>query len=106
MRTRLRELLPYLLMLAADFYLLPLLIRDTGTAMVLTLCAMPVAAFAAGVACGVRQGFRPLLAAAAAVLFLPTLPLYYNLSAWVYAPVYGAVVLLGCGLGRGFYGRR
>lgn len=106
MRKDLRGLLPYLLALAADFYLLPLLIRDTGTAMLLMLCVIPFAAFADGVLCGVRRGIRPLLPAAALVLFLPTVPLYYNFTAWVYGPVYGVVVLLGCCLGRVFYGRR
>ena len=52
------------------------------------------------------RGIRPLLPAAALVLFLPTVPLYYNFTAWVYGPVYGVVVLLGCCLGRVFYGRR
>ena len=32
---------------------------------------------------------------AALVLFLPTLPLYYNYTAWVYAPAYAVIVLLG-----------
>lgn len=104
--TKLRVLLPYLAVLAADFLLLPLLIRDTGTAMVLMLCVMPFIAFAAGVICGVRRGICPLLPAAAVVLFLPAIPLYYNLTAWVYAPAYGVAVLLGNCLGRVFYGRR
>ena len=54
-------LLPYGLVLAADFYLLPLCMRNTGSAMLLLLCVMPLTAFAVGVLCGVRRGFCPLL---------------------------------------------
>ncbi len=105
MRSKLLPLLPYVLALCVDFYLLPLLMRDTGAAMFLMLCVMPLAAFLTGAACGVRRGVRLLLPAAALVLFLPTLPLYYNYTAWVYAPAYAVVVLLGMALGRAFCGK-
>ena len=106
MRHTLRPLLPYLIMLAADFYLLPLLIRDTGAAMVLMLCVIPVLAFAVGAAYGVRRGFCPALAVAAALLFLPTVSLFYNETALVYAAVYGLLVLAGNGAGRAFYRKK
>ena len=38
----------------------------------------------------------------ALLLFIPTIWIHYNATAWVYAPVYGAVVLAGvCGQGKG-----
>lgn len=100
------RLAPYLLALAVDFYLLPLLARDTGPAMLMMLCVMPLIALAAGVLYGVRHGFGVLLAAAALVLFVPAVFLYYNASAWVYAPAYALLVLAGTGIGRLFHGRR
>ena len=105
MKKKLTALIPCLAVLAADFYLLPLLMRDTGSAMLLMLCVMPLAAFIAALVCGLRVGFSPLLPAAALVLFLPTLPLYYNYTAWVYAPAYAVIVLLGIALGRAFCGK-
>ena len=42
-----KPMAPYLAVLAADFYLLPLLIRGTGSAMLFLLAVMPLAAFAA-----------------------------------------------------------
>ena len=48
MKKNFTAMLPYLLVLAADFYLLPLLMRDTGGAMVMMLCVMPVIAFVCG----------------------------------------------------------
>ena len=106
MKKRLAVLPPYLLVLAADFYLLPLLMRDTGGAMVIMLCVMPVIAFICGMIHGMRRGFCVLLPLVALVLFLPAVWIYYNVTAWVYAPAYGAVVLAGMGAGRLFYGRR
>lgn len=106
MKKRLATLPPYLAVLAADFYLLPFLMRDTGSAMLLMLIVMPMAAFLTGVVCGLRNGFEILLPVAAALLFLPTIPIHYNATAWVYAPAYGVIVLAGTGLGRVFYRKR
>ena len=106
MKQKLTALLPCALLLCADFYLLPLLIRDTGSAMLLLLAAMPLAAFLLAVHWGLRQGFCPLLSMAALALFLPSLPLFYNISAWVYGVFYALVVLAGTGVGRLFQGKR
>lgn len=106
MKKTLIALIPYGILLGIDFYLLPCLIRDTGTAMLLLLCVMPLLAFVTAAAYGMRQGFSLLLPAAAALLFIPTLFLYYNASAWVYAPAYAVIVLAGTGFGRMFHGKR
>lgn len=100
------SLVPYMIALGADFYLLPLLMRDTGSAMLLMLCIMPLAALVIGVAWGVRHGFRLWLPVIAAALFFPSIFLFYNLTAWVYAIVYGAAVLAGMGIGRIFYRKK
>lgn len=106
MNGRLREAFPYLLVLAVNFYLLPALIRDTGTAMLLMLVIMPMVAFFTGVMGGVCLGVCLWLPFAAVLLFLPTLFIYYNSSASVYVLVYGGLVLLGNLIGRIFYGKR
>lgn len=106
MREKLTALLPCAAVFAADFYLLPLLIRDTGVAMLVLLCVVPLIAFIASVAYGVRRGFSLLVPIAAMVLFFPTVFLYYNPSAWVYVIFYGLAALAGNGLGRIFYQKR
>ncbi|MCI8419768.1 MAG: hypothetical protein HFF79_04575 [Oscillospiraceae bacterium] len=106
MKKNFTAMLPYLLVLAADFYLLPLLMRDTGGAMVMMLCVMPVIAFVCGIIHGVCEGFCVLLPLAALVLFVPTVFIHYNATAWVYAPVYAGIVLAGMGVGRIFYRKR
>jgi len=106
MRRTYTALLPYLVFLGTDFYLLPLLIRDTGTAMLLMLCVMPLAALVCALLYGVRRGFSLALPLAAFLLFLPTVPLYYNESAWPYAAAYAAAVLAGVGFGGVFHKKK
>lgn len=106
MKKDISALAPYLILLALDFYLLPLLARDTGSAMLLMLCVMPLIALVSAVVCGVRRGFCPALPIAAFLLFIPTVFMYYNSSAWVYPVAYGVVVLIGNGVGRLFYLKR
>lgn len=74
--------------------------------MVLMLCVMPFIAFAAAVVYGMRNGFSLALPVAALVLFIPTVFIHYNSSAWVYAVVYAVIVLAGVGTGRAFYRKR
>lgn len=99
-------LAPYAVVLAIDFYLLPLLARDTGSAMFVMLCVMPLIAFAAAVLCGARSGFHIALPVTALLLFVPTIFIHYNATAWVYAPVYAVIVLAGTGIGGMFYRKR
>lgn len=90
-----KKMIPYLLVNAADFYLLPFLIWDTGSAMVLMLGVMPFICFFCSAFYGYRNTFQPLFALFTAVLFAPSIFIFYNESAWVYAIVYGAAALLG-----------
>lgn len=106
MKKRLAALIPYAVVLAVSFYALPLLAKNTGTAMLLMLCVMPITAFAGSLIWGAKHGFDLLLPLVTAALFASTIFIYYNESAWIYAVVYGGLSLAGNGMGRIFYGRR
>ena len=106
MKKQLLPLLHCLAVLTVLFYLLPLLTQDTGGAMFFMLCVTPLAAFLTGLVHGLRRGFSILLPLAALLLFLPTVFLFYNSSAWVYAPAYALIVLAGNGAGKLFHGKR
>ena len=106
MKRKLAASAPYLAVLGIDFYLLPFLARDTGSAMFLMLCVMPLIAFLTAVVYGLRRGFSLLLPAAALVLFVPTNFIHYNATAWVYSLVFAGIVLAGNGVGRAFYRKR
>ena len=106
MKAKLLNMLPYLIVLAVDFYLLPFAAQNTGAAMLLMLCVMPLVAIVTGVAYGLRRGFSIWLAVIALLLFIPTIFIYYNASAWVYPLFYALLVLVGNLIGRLFYMKR
>ena len=91
--------LPYLLAPMAGFYLLPLLLRDTGGAILLLLAALPLLCLVSAFLYGRRFGFRWWLGPVVAALFVPTLWLFYDTSAWIYSIIYGVLTLLGSLLG-------
>lgn len=92
-------MLPYLGVNAAAFYLLPLLIQDTGSGMAILLAMIPAVCLVASVVFGRNHGFCWGYPPAVALLFLPTLFLFYNASAWVYVVGYAVVALLGNAIG-------
>lgn len=90
-----KKMLPYLAILAADFYLLPALIRNTGSAMIMMLAVIPLVCFACSLVYGIRNSFCIWYCVAAAAMFAPSIFIYYNAGAWFYAIIYGIVALLG-----------
>lgn len=96
---------PYLLVMILGFYLLPLVIRDTGTAMLILLAVIPLICFVCACIYGMKNLFSPYYALAVTVLFLPSVFIFYNVSAWVYAVGYGVVAVLGNLVGAMFYRR-
>lgn len=53
-----RSVFPYLLVIIIDFYILPLLIRDTGSAMIMLLIILPFICFVSSVFYGIRHSFH------------------------------------------------
>ena len=90
----------FLLLILLDFYLLPCFMQDTGAAMLLLLLVMPLLCFFIALLYGSKcscHWYDPFLVM---ILFLPSLPLYYNGTAWIYAVAYGGLAALGMLLGR------
>ncbi len=98
-----KTMLPYLLVNVLGFYLLPLAIQDTGTAMFLMLIGLPLVCLLTALLYGYRNGWHGAYAFLVALLFVPTLFIYYNSSAWVYLVGYGVLALLGNFLGKLFH---
>lgn len=102
MKKKFVSLIPYVIVLALDFYLLPLLIKDTGTAMFFVLFIIPLIAFVCSVVYGTHRSFDFLIPIVTMILFVPTIFIYYNSSAWVYIVAYAIVTLVGEGVGKMF----
>ncbi|MEG2698796.1 MAG: hypothetical protein RR951_07695 [Ruthenibacterium sp.] len=102
MKTNLK-MIPYLLFNIMAFYLLPMIIQDTGSAMFVLLVAIPFICFAAAIVFGIFNAFNWMYPLSVALLFVPTIFIYYNESAAFYITVYGIIAFLGNLIGLIFY---
>ncbi len=92
-------MLPYLIVLAVNYYAFPLLITDTGMGIFMLLGVIPLISMICAFVCGVRQGFHWLFVLCGTLLFIPSIWIFYNSSASFYIIVYGAILLIGNALG-------
>ena len=106
MKKKISALLPYVITLGIIYYVLPLLIKDTGIGMFMLLLVIPLLTLICAVVYGVRQGFDFLLPVAVTILFAPTIFIFYNTSALVYIIAYAVIALIGNGIGRAFHKRK
>ncbi|MDU9376680.1 hypothetical protein McpSp1_13050 [Methanocorpusculaceae archaeon Sp1] len=90
-----KEMLPFLLVCGAAFYVLPTFGGDTGFFMVMLLIILPLICFASGFFYGFFSAFHPMFSLLVALLFLPTVYLYYNVSALVYALAFLVIAFVG-----------
>lgn len=88
--------------LLVNFYLFPLWMKDTGSAMFFMLMVIPLVCFFDAVVYGVKNGFHLRFALITAVLFVPSIVIFYNSSAWVYIIGYGIIALFGNVIGSFF----
>lgn len=54
---------------------------------------------------GAKNGFNLIFCAVVTILFVPTIFIFYNSSAWVYAIGYGITAIIGNAIGAIFYKR-
>lgn len=90
-----KKMLPYLTIIILDFYLLPSLIKDTGTAMMMLLVVIPLICFVCSVVYGIKNSFNPFYSLIVAILFVPSVFIFYNSTAWIYVLGYGIIALAG-----------
>ena len=96
---RIKKLLPYLLKNLIAFYLLPLLMKDSGSAMIILMFAIPAITFVTAISCGKNTSFDLLYPILVMVIFAPSIFIFYNESATIYIFIYGAISLMGCFVG-------
>lgn len=103
---RIKFILPFLFILILDFYLLPLLIMDTGSGMFMLLLVIPAICFISSIIFGIKHSFQITYPLSVGVLFIPAVFIFYNSTAWVYVFAYGIVALIGNAIGMIFYRRK
>lgn len=90
----------YYFIIFITFYLIPILIQDTGSGMFILLIVIPLITLITSIIYGLRNIFDFIYPLIVAILFIPTLFIYYNISAWVYIIAYSLIALIGEILGK------
>lgn len=85
----------FYILLVIDFYVIPWFIKDTGSAMIVMLGIIPMVCFVTSMMYGIRNGFDFWYVFIVAILFIPSIFIFYNSSAWIYVVVYAGIALLG-----------
>ena len=96
---RIKKLFPYLMVNVICFYLLTLLMKDTGSGMFILLFVIPAITFVNAIICGSKNSFDILYPLLVMVIFVPYVIMYMNESATIYIFIYGAISLMGCFVG-------
>ena len=97
---RAKHILPALLLLAANDYLMPLSVQDSDSAMIILLLLMPGLTLAVCFACGCGR-FSWLFPFLSVLLFVPSIPLYFTMDAYGMIIVYAQMSFVGFAAGRG-----
>ena len=90
----------YYLIIFIAFYLVPILIKDTGSGMTILLIVIPSITLINSLIYGLRNTFDFIYPLVVAIMFIPTLFIYYNASAWIYIISYSLIALIGELLGK------
>lgn len=90
----------YYFIIFITFYLIPILIQDTGSGMFILLIVIPLITLITSIIYGLRNVFDFIYPLIVAILFIPTLFIYYNIFAWVYIIAYSLIALIGEILGK------
>ncbi len=96
----LKKMAPYTLLCAVAFNILPLFVNSTGGFMLNLLVLFPSLCFLSSLLYGLKQGWNLLYPIMIGILFIPTISLFYNRTAWVYCLGYSLLSLLGLYLGK------
>lgn len=88
------------ILLIINFYILPALIKNTGTAMIMLLVVIPIITLFLSIYYGKKNGFDIWYVISVGILFFPSIFIFYNSSALIYVIVYTIIALIGNFVGK------
>jgi hypothetical protein len=103
----LKKLIPYTIILVIVFFIIPIVtITDTRVELMITLLIVlnPIACLGTGSVFGLKHGFKLYFLMLAPLLFIPTIFIFYNSTAFLYFVLY--LFFSAAGLGIGGFLRR
>ena len=92
---KIKKNIVFYILLIIDFYVIPCFIKDTGSAMIIMLMIIPLICLVTSIFYGIRNGFDFWYILIVAIIFMPSIFMFYNSTAWVYIVGYTVIALLG-----------
>lgn len=90
-----QKMLAYWLIIIFAFYILPLLIKDTASGMLILLIVIPIISFLVSYVYGRKNSFDWLFSIFIMLAFIPSIFIFYNESAAIYTLAYGIISIIG-----------
>lgn len=92
---KLKKNIAFYILLLSDFYIIPWLIKDTGSGMIIMIMIIPLVCFVTSIFYGIKNGFDFWYILIVAIMFIPSIFIFYNYTAWIYVVAYAGIALLG-----------
>ena len=103
MKEKITSVLPFLCVVGISYYVFPFIITDTGMGIFVLLFLLPFITLVTSFVCGIMRGFNLFMPLLSAVLFVPSVFIFYNESALVYVLFYGIASIVGLAFGCLFF---
>lgn len=97
---KIKKMLAYWLVIIFAFYILPLLIKDTASGMLILLIGIPIICFLVSFVYARKNSFDWLFSIFIMLAFIPSIFIFYNESAAIYTLVYGILSIIGQFIGH------
>jgi hypothetical protein len=97
-----KKLIAYITILSVVFYLIPITTKmETPMELAFTLMIVlnPIACLGTGAVFGIKHGFKLYFLMLAPLLFIPSMYIFYNSSAFIYIVIYIVFSAAGIGIG-------
>lgn len=89
----------FYVMCIINFYVVPFFIKDTSSAIFILMVLMPLISFSTSVVYGIKNGLKAHYFIFSTLLFIPSLFIYYNATAWIYVVLFSGISLIGDAIG-------
>lgn len=86
---------PFYGVIIINYYALPCCIQDTGSGIFILMAVMPLICFFTAIVYGIKNGFCVYFPVISAILFIPTIFIFYNVTAWPYTIIFTIILLFG-----------
>lgn len=106
MKDKLMKMLPYLGVIIAAMYLMPLYGKNTGSFILILLYGVPLVILLVSIVYAANLGLNIFLSIMVGIIFIPTIIIYYNSSAFIYVLIYIGISILGQIMGRYVFRRK